>query len=1129
MADILNFDPTTDFEILETFDYEEEVQRPEELRFFTLEEQLLDFINKSSRAGQLTRWQNIQLKEERDRYRKIYLDSISFTDEAGKYTVIPKRTSIHVNWITPIYSDFKYEPYSFVDNWVPIMDKSQIKTPNFYTNRLLPALPRPYKSTESKGARISETTHLVNEEGQKDIKVLGRYVRTKQVIHEDGSYEIVKVPILNTDDDILVKGYYLNKREVEIPNPLSGHPFLSSIEPSKIITDDRLVDIFPTMTAIMNHAIPTTTDPYKEGQKYLKIYDVKLKDIPWNLWKERFPPVDTIESTPPILSIKFPNKSDTIAPADILQKNYIIPWYEGMAPRLWLMKQEDGGALVSKIWLSKVGDAGNVVPQAPGDKLEPKFEKIYPDECLVSDTFDLFLQSGIYRAPTWAEVNKAIDKDLQLPKGMCLTSDYVQYERSAIVSLDRIAWRETTGSEIIEEHLKLLKRFQKPVTKELEVKYEKYNARPESELRRDVLTILEDPQRVSEDKAEAIQTLVNTIMPMENLYLDKDGSFIVCAHTLAYLRGDLENDRLAYYEEWTDVEDGFRVCKFCSEQINKDVLVAQTAFDEFGNPIITYGEISETPDFTGESNMVSSIADLKKLFKLKENAGETTLYLIISLLQVLPEELILLPIIQTIRKLSDAVRANKKIEPTKRERVEGVLGLAGAIVLLQTHNPFLIPRSTYGVKNFKLVGYPRDTDDTEDSPILDNLIYLLKVVFEANPSTFGGSATAFLREVINRPKEVRKEVIKFIQGVFAVEYKTQLETARERYLSTANEVIITPNSIELPIIHLEKTEYKPNQRFGEEELMMKCNVPRPHSTLASKVPPKIVQDPIPIYKNIYPSEYAEYIEPKYKIIQTMQLTDKEVRKNLDLGLSKFIKSEKIERFLNSKDTDGISILLFMNRVLDILSLQNISKDILLSFRERSVYLETETNKSLLRDVTKGLLYELFHELSKEKNKDVLSKNLADAISRDITMNMLLLTKEEADKITESAKTSEREKFKQRMRSMNDDEREVTKLLLDIGLAPYIITNADREMFAKEFNLPDPEEEYNELIAQIDEQRPEEGYDATRDYVENGDMPVGTDGQELQVDYGDYGDRAVRDYDDYAYPSGIIDVNESYGI
>jgi hypothetical protein len=36
MADVLTFDPASEFEILETIaDFEEDVQRPEELRFFT--------------------------------------------------------------------------------------------------------------------------------------------------------------------------------------------------------------------------------------------------------------------------------------------------------------------------------------------------------------------------------------------------------------------------------------------------------------------------------------------------------------------------------------------------------------------------------------------------------------------------------------------------------------------------------------------------------------------------------------------------------------------------------------------------------------------------------------------------------------------------------------------------------------------------------------------------------------------------------------------------------------------------------------------------------------------------------------------------------------------------------------
>ena len=41
----LVFEPS-EFEIIESIEFEEELQRPEELRFFTLEEQLLDYSDK---------------------------------------------------------------------------------------------------------------------------------------------------------------------------------------------------------------------------------------------------------------------------------------------------------------------------------------------------------------------------------------------------------------------------------------------------------------------------------------------------------------------------------------------------------------------------------------------------------------------------------------------------------------------------------------------------------------------------------------------------------------------------------------------------------------------------------------------------------------------------------------------------------------------------------------------------------------------------------------------------------------------------------------------------------------------------------------------------------------------------
>jgi hypothetical protein len=113
-----------------------------------------------------------------------------------------------------------------------------------------------------------------------------------------------------------------------------------------------------------------------------------------------------------------------------------------------------------------------------------------------------------------------------------------------------------------------------------------------------------------------------------------------------------------------------------------------------------------------------------------------------------------------------------------------------------------------------------------------------------------------------------------------------------------------------------------------------------------------------------------------------------------------------------------------------------------------------------------------------------------------------------------------------MRQMNDTEREATKMLLDIGIAPYIITNEDREIFAREYNLPDPEIEYEKEQQEADIDRPEEGYNATRD-EEDGLAPrVGN--VELEYDYGDYGDRREQPYDrDYA-PDTFDDGN-GYGV
>jgi len=119
--------------------------------------------------------------------------------------------------------------------------------------------------------------------------------------------------------------------------------------------------------------------------------------------------------------------------------------------------------------------------------------------------------------------------------------------------------------------------------------------------------------------------------------------------------------------------------------------------------------------------------------------------------------------------------------------------------------------------------------------------------------------------------------------------------------------------------------------------------------------------------------------------------------------------------------------------------------------------------------------------------------------------MILLSKEAAEKEDFELVAKERNSLKASLRSMNDTERDITRQLLDLGLADFIITNKDRERFVRELN-------YKEIV--VDVNMPEEGYNDERDYVENGDQPVAADGSLLEVDYGDYGDRGVRDYNDY---------------
>jgi hypothetical protein len=812
-AGFIRFDPASEFEIIETLDFEEEIQRPESLRFFTLDEQLLDYFDKVlPKKGKVTKFEYNRISNQVDRLREIYNRTITVTDT--DYTVDQTRKEVHVDWVTPIYSDFELNTYSYAEKFIPLYKPPLRTTPNYYP-RMLAALPKPYKPTGTLGVPYVGTTTMVNDEGKQPVNVLGVYERTRGVLHEDGSFSVVKLPVGNTADEMRVRGFYIQKRSVEIPTPLAEHPFLASTEPHRYITDEPLNRVFPTIETIMTHGVPTTNDPYGEGKRFLKVYDVKLSQIPWNLWKERFPPVGTIATTPEILSIAFPKPSDVTAPSKSLQDIYSVKWEVGFEPRFWLTKQEDGGAVVSKMLLSQSNKPGLLAAPVVGEMPPSQAVKSTPEECFTFDTFDGMVNAGLYRLPKWSDVSTAVDKGKPIPPGSCVPMPQIMQEKSDMISAGKVAWHETTGADILKDHQELLKFFQYTETPPIQKPYEKYASQPESEVRRLVKAVLNDQERDPTDKASAIELLVRGNTLKDSQWFGPEDSFLVCGHTIALLKGDMEVDRKKYYEDWTAIDDGFRSCKFCGEQINRDVFAAQDDFDEDGNVIISHDILDVPSTFKGDSHVQSFANDLAKLRALfmLDNPGETMLYLLLSLLQVLPEESQLLPVVQFVRDLTALLRANKKIDKTTKERIEGVLGITGMVTLLLTHNPFLIPRRSFGSKVLKLSGYPRDSDDANDAPTLDIVISILKTTFQASPSTFKGPIATIMRLIITKPKDVRKESVGFLKQ-FVKKFEANFVSAKERYAVPVESEIIS--MISFPVVRREKTVFTPTEKIGEE-------------------------------------------------------------------------------------------------------------------------------------------------------------------------------------------------------------------------------------------------------------------------------------------------------------------------
>jgi hypothetical protein len=1059
--EFFNFEPE-EYQVLEEIEVDETIQRPEKVRFYTLEEQLVDATEKLiPRDRRYTRYDLEQIKYEVSRYEVLYNRYIRQSMEG--YSVAELEAPAQLDWVHPA---FKYsvdsDPlgrYDYALGYLGTTAPSMARIPGYYP-RMVGALPVKTFGDGPYPVEITKPTVVMAENPATMVKfvALPAFSHVRTVRHSDQDRTLTMVSLEGTGDQVRINGYRLEKRPVDIPNPNPDHPFFKENADVFVDVSGPLSDVLPSIDAILEHGVPVTRDPYGEGQKYLKVYDVRLDNISWALWRTRFPPVEPVTKTPQVEDIKFA-KGPANAPSEKILKAYGAPYFPGVAARHWLSQQPDGGDLIVQALLSDAFTNGSV-PAVPGLNLSPL---VYPettlDQCqLTGRLFEEFQTAGVVRL---------------LPNGrfVCVPPEFILQERRQLGYLNRIAFREETPAEILKAHVDALSRYRMPEKAEKEKPEAKTPMRAESTKRKEILAVLGDERRVIEDKVRDIQEILKTGTVLEKqVYSDVEGLFVVCSHTLAVLKGDLAEDRRKFYDDWTAQDEGFRVCRFCGERIVQDDAIDADEYDDSGRRIYK-DEAMEAPTFHGGAlaGYITGIRAIQALFNL-DSPVESTIYTMLTVLHVLPEADKTEHILRISRFFeNETFRGAPAGERTNI--LKGALGIAMSIILLQTHIPVLIPRRSFGSRPLKLDGYPRDEAKTDKYSIVDSMIHVITATYDAFPAAVKGPSASLIRAVLRNSKQIKTAVLKFIDEKMLKqeEVRKLMEQAYKRFAELPPP---TPDQIPLiePVI--------PSMKLGTVERAGECRSTQ--VMLASARPPQIQQEEPPLRRGIAFSEGVPIIEPAVsERVPVAEMPTREIIERRKVGVGK----------LKFEVKDGWRTnLMLASRLADVFEMETALRTV-----------DSRQGPDELRDIAKGYLFEVLKFI---QSSDVRRKKFEDMRQKDLTLLMLSANIDLELSAVNRVLARQRKTFVQRMGEKTDLEREIVDELKRRGMAPIIITTEDRELFAAEIE--------NQLRPRVEFAEEEEEIAVAGD--DGVGLPQEPDGPEEDapgrvVDRGDYGDMA----------------------
>ena len=1127
MSAELVFDPSKEFQVLEEFEFNEDVQRPETIRFFTFEEQASDFVEKLlPTSGRIAKAVVRKAEYEVESFTKLYKQAVRETTEGFAQTEYVRPVTLP--WVHYGHTgEPRTTSYDWYQRWNPLYADAAAMAPNYYL-LLLDALPKSAIYFEGgDGLPV-----YVN--GKSEIEeryVLDRFPYTRTAHRDDGTFKIVRTFRDDTGDTARFTHYLVDNPPLTPPSPLADHPFLSvHPDPVKIESTEPLPELLPTMDAIFEHAVPETSDPYVEGLRYIKIYDIGLRDIPIALWTKKFPPVPVIDESSPPRELTFTAREED-QPSKMLLDTYKTQWYSSLSSRKWLMTQSDGGSLVPIMLLSQAGDVGVSAIPPPIHLPESGPIEGTAEDCLPSEitTFSDFLTRGVFRAPKCASCgavghsgpicpDKKVKTEYRTGYG-CIPLQFVHKEREDAPYHNKQAWTPGTHDRMIAEHLVLIEKHRQYHTDFFTKNLAAAPAGLQNETRSMIVSILDDETKADEDKLYEIQTLIKDAPLKEHIYTDPETlDFLVCEHELEILKGAFSKDPHEFLKAWCEKESGFYVCRYSGERISA-VIEAQDQFDEESRVINHYAKIEGGgPKSMEHVSFATELKNMQSVFR-NDRPAEDLMYLVVSLIQVLPAEDQLKPILDYVRSESDKVRARisgKKLTPKQQGDVDMALSLFGfnaMIILLQTHQPQLIPRRSFGSKPLLLRGFPRDTADINDSPLVDSLLGALSQTFESYPGTFKGASVVFLRTLLNDRKGTRRVVLSSLQKQFAPRFAKELQAAKES-MEAVGVATVLRQTFDPPMVRPSRdvTFLAPTDRVNTTpEVRYSCRAMTPWLIPSTRF--SYAQETLEIVQPLKPSSKARVVVPPIQPPASVPPTPDDIRRRLKL------KQVDVLKKIGAETRPGI-LQAFLLRVYGILAEETISSNDLRSYIEtsRKAVEQSVGDPSLRRDIYKGYILELGTKVS--ENTAVLSQ-FETALKTDMTLKTLLSNAAETRAAVDKYTAREREEFKSRLRNMTDAQREVTNTLRDLGLAPYLITKADREGFVRELQAEmENLEPDNPLVAPGEPEEvadiPEEGINDERDLGPQGEILMNGD-QEAGYDYGDYGDMRARaaDAEEYA--------------